>query len=111
MKELPITTIQIGNCMVISDNKQFSIVKKDLTPFPISKKSFQILEALAKTPGALVKRNYLLDSIWQNENYYSGRSMDVFVTKLRNVFKVDTNISIVNTKGVGLTLKIDEGDK
>jgi len=49
-----------------------------------------------------------LNFIWGDDNYFNGRSLDVFITKLRKYLKHDETISINNIHGVGFKLELKE---
>jgi DNA-binding response OmpR family regulator len=53
-------------------------------------------------------RSVALKEIWGEDNYFTARSMDVFVTKLRKYLKKDSNIEIINIHGNGFQLRISE---
>ncbi|MDE0599307.1 MAG: winged helix-turn-helix domain-containing protein, partial [Dokdonia donghaensis] len=55
----------------------------------------------------LLRREDILSKIWGNDDFFSGRSMDVFISRLRKYFKDDSSISIASTRGVGLTFTIE----
>jgi DNA-binding response OmpR family regulator len=52
----------------------------------------------------LVKRSAILVEIWGEDDYFKGRSLDVFVSRLRKYLKEDKNLTIKNHHGVGFTL-------
>ena len=54
----------------------------------------------------MIKRDDLLVDVWGSDDFFSGRSMDVFISRLRKYFNQDPNISIESTRGVGLTFTI-----
>jgi DNA-binding response OmpR family regulator len=54
----------------------------------------------------LVEREIALKLIWGNDSYFTGRSMDVFITKLRKYLKDDNTIEIANVHGTGYKLII-----
>ena len=54
----------------------------------------------------ILPRSEALTKIWGEDNYFTARSMDVFVTKLRKYLKGDTNIEIVNIHGNGFQLLV-----
>jgi len=54
----------------------------------------------------MIKREDVLENVWGTDDFFSGRSMDVFISRLRKYFKKDHNIAIESTRGVGLTFKI-----
>jgi DNA-binding response OmpR family regulator len=56
----------------------------------------------------VLTRNEALTKIWGEDNYFTARSMDVFVTKLRKYLKHDSNIEIVNIHGNGFRLIVEE---
>ena len=56
----------------------------------------------------LIKRSHILKAIWDKDDFFSGRSMDVFISRLRKYFKLDPNISIESIRGIGLEFKIKD---
>lgn len=55
----------------------------------------------------MVKRDQILNTIWGSDDFFSGRSMDVYISKIRKYFKEDTSISIESVRNIGLEFKID----
>ncbi len=55
-----------------------------------------------------VRKEDLLNKVWGDEGDYIGRTLDVFVSKLRKKFELDPNVRIVNVRGVGYKLVIEE---
>jgi len=53
-----------------------------------------------------LERELALKKIWGNDNYFNGRSMDVYIAKLRKYLKDDQNVEIVNIHGEGFMLDI-----
>ena len=51
-----------------------------------------------------LEREYALRTIWSDANYFNARSMDVYVTKLRKILKVDPSLEIKNVHGKGYRL-------
>lgn len=74
----------------------------------LSPKEAQLLELLAGSPNALVSRETALKSIWGSDDYFTARSMDVYITKLRKYLSDDSKISIKNIHGAGFQMLIDE---
>jgi DNA-binding response OmpR family regulator len=54
----------------------------------------------------LLKREQILKSVWKNDDFFSGRSMDVFISKLRKYFSEDANITIESIRNIGLEFKV-----
>lgn len=64
----------------------------------------EILNLLIMNRNQLLNRDELLLNLWQNNDYFSGRSLDVFITKLRRYLKDDPSVSILNIRGRGYKL-------
>ena len=79
----------------ISDGKE--VVK-------MTSKEAQLLKLLAENKNNVTDRKLALDMIWGNDDYYSSRSMDVYITKLRKMLKIDKSIELINVHGQGYKL-------
>lgn len=73
----------------------------------ITKRESEILRLLYLYKNRILKREEALVSIWGENDYFHGRSFDVFITKLRKYLKKDSNVKIENVHGVGFML-VDE---
>lgn len=78
------------------------------TEFKLTSKESELLKLLCLNINQVLKRQVALKNIWGDESYFSGRSMDVFISKLRKYLKSDSNIEIVNVHGQGYKLIIHE---
>jgi DNA-binding response OmpR family regulator len=74
----------------------------------LSPKEGQLLEMLAMAPNALVSREAALKKIWGADDYFTARSMDVYVTKLRKYLGDDQQIALKNIHGSGFQLVVGE---
>jgi two-component system, OmpR family, response regulator len=74
----------------------------------LSPKEAQLLEMLAINPNALISREMALKKIWGSDDYFTARSMDVYVTKLRKYLSEDPNLNIKNIHGAGFQLIVKE---
>lgn len=72
----------------------------------LSPKEAQLLRMFAENANNVLTRTEALNKIWGEDNYFTARSMDVFVTKLRKYLRKDENIEIVNIHGNGFQLLI-----
>ena len=72
----------------------------------LSPKEAQLLRMFAIYINDILPRSEALTKIWGEDNYFTARSMDVFVTKLRKYLKLDDNIEIVNIHGNGFQLLV-----
>lgn len=67
----------------------------------LTQKEADLLKLLCDNKEKMVKRYDILKQIWGNDDYFAGRSMDVFISKLRKYLASDSNIEIVNHHGIG----------
>lgn len=72
----------------------------------LTKKEAEILKILADQKGKVVERELILNMVWGDDSYFNGRSLDVFITKLRKYLSKDDSISIKNIHGVGFSLDV-----
>jgi DNA-binding response OmpR family regulator len=72
----------------------------------ITEKESDILNYLAAHPNNIIKREELLKELWGANDYFYGRSLDVFITKIRKYLKEDTDLSIENVFGVGFIFNV-----
>lgn len=84
--------------LLIFENEQHTLTAKES----------KILEMLCRAKGKVVSRENILNEIWGNSDFYSSRSLDVFITKLRKYLSKDTDISLNVLKGVGICLKVQQ---
>jgi DNA-binding response OmpR family regulator len=76
----------------------------DEEKFKLSPKEAQLLRMFALKMNDVLPRSEALSKIWGEDNYFTARSMDVFVTKLRKYLRLDENLEIVNIHGNGFQL-------
>ena len=67
----------------------------------LTQKEAELLRYLALNPNTVLKREEILKNIWGDDDYFNGRSMDVFISRLRAYLKADASIEIKNVHGVG----------
>lgn len=72
----------------------------------LSPKEAQLLELLAINPNELISREMALKKIWGADDYFTARSMDVYITKLRKFLSEDPRLNIKNIHGAGFQLII-----
>jgi DNA-binding response OmpR family regulator len=63
-----------------------------------------LLFHLVKNKNKVLERSLILNKLWGNDDYFSSRSMDVFITKIRKKLKEDQTIQILNVRGFGYKL-------
>lgn len=64
----------------------------------------KLLEMLIQQKNSLIKRETILEAIWGENDYFKGRSLDVFISRLRKYLRHDPQLAIRNHHGVGFTL-------
>lgn len=71
----------------------------------LTKKEAEVLKLLCVNKNQVLQRELVLNMVWGNDDYFLGRSLDVFITKLRKYLSDDSSISIINVHGVGFKLQ------
>lgn len=70
----------------------------------LTTKEAGLLEQLCLSKDSVLERDVVLKAVWGNDNYFTGRSMDVYITKIRKYLKNDPSIEIQNIHGEGYKL-------
>ncbi len=86
----------IENLQLIHDSKTQRLTDKEA----------QLIHYLFENKNGLIKRESVLKKIWQSDDFFSGRSLDVFMSRIRKYFNEDDNISIETIRGIGFEFKI-----
>ncbi|MFT5862992.1 MAG: DNA-binding response OmpR family regulator [Flavobacteriales bacterium] len=94
-------TIAIGN-YVFDFPKQ--VLRFRESEQNLTHRESHLLFHLCKNKNQVLDRSLILKKLWGDDDFFNGRSMDVFITKLRKKLKDDPNISIVNVRGYGYKL-------
>ncbi|MBS1949151.1 MAG: response regulator transcription factor [Bacteroidetes bacterium] len=74
--------------------------------FNLTQKEADLLKFLCEHPNRILKREEVLLNVWGKDDYFLGRSMDVFITKLRKYFKSDPDVVLETIHGVGFRFNI-----
>ena len=74
----------------------------------LTKKEANILKILVKFMNQVVNRDVVLNAVWGQDDYFVGRSLDVFITKLRKYFSADPKVQIQNIHGIGFKLEVQD---
>jgi two-component system, OmpR family, response regulator len=100
-----------------SENKEYDLASYHFNPKlrelsvggkmqTLSPKENELLKMLCEHLNDLLPREQALKRIWGSDTYFNGRSMDVYIAKLRKYLKEDPNIEIVNIHGNGFRLVV-----
>jgi len=93
---------EIGGFHLNSKLRQLSF--KGGEPRKLSPKENKLLKLLALYKNDLLPREMALTKIWRDDNYFTSRSMDVYIAKLRKYLKLDEKVEIINIHGEGFRL-------
>lgn len=74
----------------------------------LTRMEVNILRYLCDRKNEVVTRKSILEAVWGNDDYFSGRSLDVFITRLRKHLSSDEKVKITNHHGVGFMLAVEE---
>lgn len=99
------TSYQIGNYLFDSASRTLSISDDSVK---LSPKESDLLKMLCQHKNKVLDRDKALNIIWGEDGYFTARSMDVYITKLRKYLKKDSTIEIENIHGSGFILKVSE---
>ena len=108
----------------VADSKQFEfnignfhlnsklrfLTFKEQEPEKLSPKENELLRLLALHANDLMPRELALTKIWRDDNYFTSRSMDVYIAKLRKYLDKDDSVEILNIHGEGFRLVIKEDE-
>ncbi|MEW7291705.1 response regulator transcription factor [Aquimarina sp. 2304DJ70-9] len=97
--------ITIGNYCFEPTNHQLKFKKEAQR---LTEKEAILIQYLWEHKNSMIKREDLLRDVWGNDDFFSGRSMDVFISRLRKYFKQDQHITIESVRGVGLIFRIED---
>ncbi|MFZ6001628.1 MAG: response regulator transcription factor [Bacteroidota bacterium] len=97
------TQFKLGNYLFDSQNLTLLLGAETKT---LTQKESDVLKLLCQNQDHVLKREEILKAVWGDDDYFMGRSMDVFISKLRKYLKDDPTVQIVNYHGVGFRLEI-----
>ncbi|MDI9357507.1 MAG: response regulator transcription factor [Phycisphaerales bacterium] len=95
------TVYNIGQYAFNTNTRELTSNDKTIV---LSPKESRLMELLIEAQGNLVSREFALRKIWGSDTYFNGRSMDVYIVKLRKYLKDDSKLEIVNVHGSGFRL-------
>ncbi|WP_299436798.1 winged helix-turn-helix domain-containing protein [uncultured Aquimarina sp.] len=95
--------IPIGNLLFHPNEQKLS---KDGHEITLTVKESELLSIFAQHPNQIVKRELLIKQVWEDNGVVVGRSLDMFISKLRKKLGKDSDVKIVNIHGVGYRLEI-----
>jgi DNA-binding response OmpR family regulator len=103
-KELASNILNIGDLCLNKDLLELSIPGQ--IPMSLTQREAELLEYLSKNRNVITKREEILVQIWGESDYFLGRSLDVFIVRLRKLLAVSSNVKINNVYGVGFIFSV-----
>ena len=95
--------VQIGKFVF---NPKMQLLKLGEDSVHLTTKEADLLKLLCKNQDEILERNHALKAVWGDDNYFNGRSMDVYIAKLRKYLKGDPSVKIINVHGRGFKLSL-----
>ena len=89
----------------IFNNSEISLKYKDEL-IQLTRRESELLQFLCENKEVVTKREEILMKLWGEDDYFKGRSLDVFISKLRKYMSKDPKVDIINYHGVGFKLEI-----
>ena len=90
-------TFEPTNYSLKNENQQITLTEREAT----------LLNLFVENKNTVLKREKILTELWGNDDYFSGRSLDVFISRLRKIFKDETHVRIENIPRVGFKMVIE----
>ena len=97
--------IAIGRFQFYPDDLILTI---DGTQRNLTLKESELIRYFALNANKVLSRNEILEKIWGNDDYFLGRSLDVFISRLRKYFEPDPGIKITNLHGIGFRFSVNQ---
>ena len=101
----PVNKIQMGKYSFDPQNYLllYDGVKEDLT-----QREFELLKLFTENKDKVLTREQILKSLWGEDDYFMGRSLDVFISRLRKILAKEPGVQIENLHGIGFKFSIAE---
>jgi len=103
LEEVAETKFNIGS--ILFDTENYKLIYTDVEDKKLTKKEAKILTLLVQYKNKVLPRDIVLNAVWGQDDYFVGRSLDVFITKIRKYLKPDESVKINNIHGVGFKLE------
>lgn len=97
---------EIGNFTFNAQNLELTIGAETTK---LTRKEAALLKLLCENVDQVIEREIIANMVWGDDSYFVGRSMDVFITRLRKYLKEDPSVAITNIHGVGFRLESGAG--
>lgn len=99
---------EMGKYQFDSKNMQ---VFNDTEKITLTQREAELLQLFLDNKNTVLKREEILKSLWGDDDYFMGRSLDVFISRLRKILANEKGIAIENVHGVGFRFSVDSSGK
>lgn len=99
-----VPTVQLGRLEIRFNELQ---IKDNGNSHQLTPRESELLRFLIDHPNMVLTREQILEELWGQNDYFMGRSMDVFISRLRKYLQAEPTISIETKRGVGFIFKVD----
>ena len=98
--------ISIGD--IRYQKEQLYVLLPDDKEISLTVREAEVLNHLVSNVNQVVRKKDLLIALWGNDDYFNGKSLEVFISRIRRLFKASDQVSIENVYGLGYILKVKE---
>ena len=98
------TYLTVGNYLL--DHKNLTLKYEDQAK-NLTQKEADLLKMLIENKNEVIKRSLILETLWGEDDYFLGRSLDVFISRLRKYLSQDPRIKVENIHSVGFKMKVE----
>ncbi len=95
---------KVGNCDF--DSKNYTVTCQNNT-VSLTQREAELLSFFIGHKNTVLKREEILKALWGDDDYFMGRSLDVFISRLRKIFAEDDSVTIENLHGIGFKFRVD----
>ncbi len=95
-------SLHIGNFSLLMDELKLSNASES---YQLTIREAELLQYLSRNKNQVVTRNQVLEDLWGKDDFFLGRSMDVFISRLRKYLKNDSVVKLETIRGVGFILR------
>ncbi len=82
------------------------VIEDGNNSYNLTPRESELLRYLIENQNSLVKREQILEELWGQNDYFLGRSMDVFISRLRKYLQAEASVSLETKRGVGFIFKV-----
>lgn len=103
------TSHEIADYITLGDykfyNDQHKLVKEDQV-IKLTSKECELIKIFSQNQNQIIKREFLIKEVWENNGVVVGRSLDAFISRIRKKLENDSSLNLVNVHGVGYKLEV-----